>query len=602
MEMNSLSLLAMIGVLSLACQWLAWRIRVPAILPLLVCGLLIGPGLAILDPDLVFGELLFPMVSMAVAIILFEGALTLDLREIRGHGSMVRNLISVGMVVTWAIIAIAAHWIMALSWPLACLFAALVVVTGPTVIVPLLRAARPSAKLANILRWEGILIDPVGALLAVLVYEFIVASQEVAIQHAAQAFIMTLVIGFVLGWGAARLTEKAMLGNWMPHYLRNPAMLCFMLGIYALSNQLQHESGLLTVTVMGMILANRHHLDMESIHEFKETLSVLLISALFILLAARLDVEQVMGLGWSVLVLLCVILFVARPATVWLSAIGTDLKWREKLLLAWISPRGIVAAAISGLFALKLEQEGWQEAEVLVPMVFMVIIATVVLQSLTAGLLTGWLGLKEKASEGFLIFGANNAAREIATALQKNGVQVRLADTSWENLRLARMENLPTYYGNPVSEHAANHLNLDGLGRVLILSPYQQQNPLVAMHFQNWFAKDKVFALSAAKGEESDKRLSRRANHNCPLLGDRLTYTQLRSAIANGAQIKNTTLSKAFTFEKYQEKFAQQVNLLFALNPEGRCYVWHESLSDEVGDGWKLIALLSEHGVEKKGP
>ena len=308
MAFDTVSLLALVGVISLACQWLAWRIKVPAILPLLLSGLILGPGIGFLDPDALFGDLLFPIVSLSVAVILFEGALTLDLREIRGHGAMVRNLVSLGMLVTWGVITLATEALMGLSWPVAALFGALVVVTGPTVIVPLLRAARPSAKLANILRWEGIIIDPIGALLAVLVYEFIVSSQESALIHTLQTFFVTLLIGFFLGWIAARLTERAMLKYWLPHYLQNPAMLCFMLGVYALSNALAHESGLLTVTVMGMILANRHHLDMEPIQEFKETLSVLLISALFILLAARLQVEQITDLGWPAVALLFIIL------------------------------------------------------------------------------------------------------------------------------------------------------------------------------------------------------------------------------------------------------------------------------------------------------
>ncbi len=597
---NALSLLAMIGILSLACQWLAWRIRIPAILPLLMCGLLLGPGLEILDPDALFGELLFPIVSLAVAIILFEGALTLDLREIRGHGVMVRNLVSVGMALTWAIIALAAKLLMGLSWPLASLFGALVVVTGPTVIVPLLRAARPSAKLANILRWEGILIDPVGALLAVLVYEFVVSSQAVALQHVAQAFVVTLVIGFFLGWLAARLTERAMLNHWMPYYLRNPAMLCFMLGVYALSNQLQHESGLLTVTVMGMILANRHHLDMESIHEFKETLSVLLISALFILLAARLDLTQIIDLGWSVVALMLVIILVARPLCVWLSALGTDLNWREKALLSWISPRGIVAAAVSGLFALKLEQHGWAEGEVLVPLVFLVIITTVVLQSLTAGILTRWLGLQETKAEGFLIFGANQGARAIAKALQHSGFSVRLADTNWDNLRLARMDSLPIYFGNPASEHAANHLDLEGIGRVLLLSPYRQLNPLVALHFQDWFGINKVFTLATVEPENGSQRHAQAGQYAPAVMGEDLSYSKLASALAKGAQVKVTSLSESFSYQDYRQQYQGRATPLFVITPEEGCRVWSESLIAELEPECKLIALvlIAEAGDE----
>ncbi|HBU53065.1 MAG TPA: sodium:proton exchanger, partial [Alteromonas australica] len=253
--------LVAVGLLSIGCQYLAYRVRLPAILPLLIVGILVGPVWGILDADALFGNLLFPVVSLSVAIILFEGSLTLKFRDIAGHGNMVRNLCSIGVIVTWGIAAVAAHYSLNISWQLAFLFGAIVTVTGPTVIVPMLRTVRPKTNLANILRWEGIVIDPIGALLAVLVFEFIVASQGNAISHTFIMFGKTIGIGVVLGLGSGYLLGLSIRKDWIPHYLLNTAVLTIILGVFAASNYVAHESGLLAVTITGMVLANMKNVD-----------------------------------------------------------------------------------------------------------------------------------------------------------------------------------------------------------------------------------------------------------------------------------------------------------------------------------------------------
>ncbi|PTB93658.1 sodium:proton exchanger, partial [Marinobacter sp. B9-2] len=344
MPVSTVLILASIGVLSLFCQWLAWRVRMPAILFLLAGGIAAGPVLGFLSPEVVFGDLLFPVISLAVAIILFEGSLTLRYEEIRGHGKMVRNLIPVGSIVTCIIGTLAARWLLDVSWAVALLFGAISIVTGPTVIAPLLRSVRPDSKLANILRWEGIIIDPVGALLAVLVFEGIVSwGQGNVFGHSLYIFGKTLAVGFLMGAGAGYLNGIVLRKHWIPQYLHNAGTLTFMLGVYAISNELAHESGLLTVTVMGIWMANMKQVPIESILEFKESLSVLLISALFIILAARVEFSAIAELGWGLVAVLALLMLVARPLSIFLSAIGTNLNWREKLFLSWIAPRGIVA-------------------------------------------------------------------------------------------------------------------------------------------------------------------------------------------------------------------------------------------------------------------
>ena len=568
MPISTVLLLASIGVLSLFCQWLAWRVRVPAILFLLATGIACGPVLHYLNPEDVFGDLLFPMVSLAVAIILFEGSLTLRFSDIRGHSTMVRNLIPIGALVTGTIGTLAAHWVLDIAWEIALLFGAICLVTGPTVIAPLLRSVRPSAKLANILQWEGIIIDPVGALLAVLVYEGIVSwGLGNVLSHSLYIFAKTIVVGVVLGAAAGYLNGQVLRKHWIPHYLHNAGTLTFMLGVYALSNEIAHESGLLTVTIMGIWMANMKQVQVDGILEFKESLSVLLISALFIILAARLEFSAITSLGWGLVIVLAILILVARPLSIFLSAIGTDLNVREKLFLSWIAPRGIVAAAVSALFAFQLQSDGYEGAQTLVPLVFMLIITTVTLQSLTARPLAKLLGVAEPAQFGFLIMGANQVARMIAKELQKHEVPVLLADTSWENVRQARMDNLKVYFGNPISEHASNQLNLTGIGNLLVISPYKHMNSLATYHFLDWFGDyDSVFSL--AEGEQDQKARYQTAEKIQQTRGlfDGVSYAKLASLASQGYTIKTTQLSDTFSYSDFSEQHQHEALVLFIID------------------------------------
>ncbi len=568
MPVSTVLLLASIGVLSLFCQWLAWRVRMPAIVFLLAAGIACGPVLHYLNPEDVFADLLFPMVSLAVAIILFEGSLTLRFSEIRGHGAMVRNLIPVGSVVTGIIGTLAAHWILDISWEISLLFGAISVVTGPTVIAPLLRAVRPKAKLANILQWEGIIIDPVGALLAVLVYEGIVSwGQGNVFGHSLYIFSTTIAVGTVLGSAAGYLNGQVLRKHWIPQYLHNAGTLSFMLGVYALSNEIAHESGLLTVTIMGIWMANMKQVDVESILEFKESLSVLLISALFIILAARIEFSAIANLGWGLAVVLAILMLVARPLSIFISAIGTSLNWREKLFLSWIAPRGIVAAAVSALFAFQLQNNGFAGGETLVPLVFMLIIATVTVQSLTARPLAKLLGVAEPPEFGFLIIGANTVARMIAVELTKHEVPVVLADSSWENVRLARMENLQVYFGNPVSEHAANQLDLTGIGNLLVISPYKHMNSLATYHFLDWFGDhNSVYSLSEGEQDQKARYQTAEKIQRTRGLFDGVSYAKLASLPSQGYTVKTTPLSEAFSYQDFLDKHQSQALVLFVLD------------------------------------
>ncbi|HEN8728171.1 TPA: sodium:proton antiporter [Pseudomonas putida] len=583
-----------IGAAALACQWLAWRLKLPAILFLLLAGIIAGPALGWLDPEALFGPLLMPLVSLAVALILFEGSLTLHLSQWREIGSVVHRLVTVGALVTWLVIALATHWLLGFDWPLSILFGTLTLVTGPTVIVPMLRVVRPKSTIANILRWEGIMIDPIGALLAVVVYSFIIASADGnGLSQSLTTFAGVIYCGSALGAAGGWLLGQIMREQWLPEYLHNLASLAAVLGIFIAANQIMHESGLLAVTVMGMWLANMRGVDVRQILHFKENLSVLLISGLFILLAARLDLHALLGLGPAVLALLLVIQLLARPLNVWLATLGSALSWRERTLLAWIAPRGIVAAAVSAIFAIRLHQAGHEDALLLVPLTFAVIIGTVVLQSATARPLARLLKVAEPAPSGFLIVGANGPARAIAKALQQLGCRVLLTDSSWENIRAARMDGLPTYFGNPASQHADAHLDLVGLGHLLGLSPAGEINALACARFRHDFGHGRLFVLASGLEKQRSDKHRAAEEHRGHLLGaSSMTYLQLANRLHQGAELYSTNLTEGFDWDAYQALHGERAHLLFARDGHGWVHVASPDNPLQPQPGWTLVALI----------
>ncbi len=602
MHPDALIAISVIGIVATLCQWFAWWVKLPAIVFLLLAGLALGPLLGWLNPDALFGDLLFPFVSLSVSIILFEGALTLRFHEIKGLQQVVRNMLTFGVAIIWAIIAVATHYLLGFTWELSLLFGAIMVVTGPTVIVPMLRTVRPNTKISNILKWEGIAIDPIGAILAVLVFEFILSGQGQghypSLSHTLLAFGKTLAIGTAIGATAGYLLGLVLRHHLLPEYLHNVATLTLVFAAFALANHLSEESGLLTVTVMGIWMANMKGFSMEDILDFKESLSVLLISGLFILLAARLNFNQFTALGWGGVGVFLVIQFIARPVKVFASTWRSDLSWQEKSLISWIGPRGIVAAAVSALFAIRLEEIGFEGAELLVPLAFTIIIGTVFLQGATAKILANRLGVAEPESKGFLIIGANPVARMLAKALNDHGFRTRLTDTSWTNASTARMKGLDTYYGNAVSEHADRHLDLIGLGQVLTLTPQNELNALAGLRYRNEFGKQHVFTISTDSDKEKstgDENNRRRAQHEATILfGDDINFAKLASYVAKGATVKQTKLSDNFNYEDYQAKYGKNAIPLFALDAKDRLRFFTDVNNFTLTDGWTIVALVRE--------
>ncbi|HQT43325.1 MAG TPA: sodium:proton antiporter [Halothiobacillus sp.] len=597
--MHESILLALTGIIvaGIAAQWLAWRAKVPAILFLLIIGVFLGPVTGWLQPDLLLGDLLFPFVSLAVAVILFEGSLTLQFAQLRGVGGFVWRLVSIGALVSWGVASAAAHYFVGLDWSMAALFGALVVVTGPTVIVPLLRIVRPTQKIATVLRWESIVIDPIGAVLAVLVFEFIVTRMSPA--HAGTGlsvvispFLTLISVGLALGLAGGYLLGIALRQHWLPEYLINVVVLATVLAVFTASNVAAEESGLLAVTVMGILLANMRGVPLADVLHFKESLTILFISGLFILLAARIHPAMFSAVGFGALLVLLAIQFIAQPLKVWLSAIGSGLNWREKLMIAWIGPRGIVAAAISGLFALKLDQQGVPGAEVLVPLTFIIIVGTVVSASLTARPLAMYLGVALPEDRGVLMVGINAFSRMLAQALKKQGYRVVLADANYADIRQARMEGLETFYGNPVSEAADRRLDLVGLGRLFAVSAQPEINNLAAIRYRHEFGAGNVFVLKTPQEltGSAQQRLSTTFSGRA-MFGEQASLGDLLQLIEQGAEISTTRLTEAFGWVRYQETYAERGQLLLLISPRGIMHVMGSGHDPSPQEGWILLGL-----------
>lgn len=589
--------IALIGMTALVCQSIAWKTKLPPILFLLLAGLALGPGLNWLEPDRLFGNLLFPLVSLAVAVVLFEGSLTLSFRELSSLQKVVRRLLTLGVLITWITVAVATRLIFDLPWGLCILFGALMIVTGPTVVTPLLRAVRPTPRIYQILKWEGIVIDPLGALLVVVVYEFIVSQTEAqAFSQSILLFVEVVLIGTGLGALTGYCLGQILRRRLLPEYLQNLATLSLVLAVFTLSNYLAHEAGLLAVTVMGIWLANMPGVQIRNILNFKENLTVLLVSGLFVILAARISTAQLATMvGLAPLLFLLVIQFVVRPLAVFTSTIRSELNWREKALLSWIAPRGIVAAAVSALFAIRLHEIGYEEADMLVSLTFLVILGTVVFQSATSGQVARWLKVAEPEPRGFLIVGANTVARTIALALKEYDIPVLLSDSSWDNIRTARMEGLDTFFGNPVSEYADQHMDLVGLGKLLALSPQRELNIISSMRYRSEFGQDKVYALlTSSETSVSEKHLVAAEHRGFTLFGDDVTYSKIAGLISGGAEIRKTKITEEFNFETYLQANAYEAIPLFAVGPRGQIQVFVYGGKFRPTNGWTILSLVKE--------
>lgn len=560
--------LSAIFVVGMATQWTAWRLGLPSILLLLFVGLVAGQS-GLIAPDALLGDLLFPFVSLSVAIILFEGGLTLEVEELSSIGPALMRLCSVGVLVTWVLATLAAWWLTPLPWTIALVLGALLTVTGPTVIGPLLRHVRPRGSVSAIAKWEGIVVDVIGATLAVLVLESVLIG---SLAHSATAAMVGMLKALLVGGGIGALGGMLVIlplaRRWIPDAQQAPLVLAVVLGVFSLCDLLQHESGLLGVTLMGVLLTNQKKVPVRHIIDFNENLRVLLISALFVLLSARLDLGSLVGLDLGSFLFVAALILVIRPVATFISLAGTELDMRQRAFLAWMAPRGIVAAAVSSLFALRFEAAGLTEGTLLVPITFLVIISTVSIYGLTASPVARALGLAEPDPQGVAIIGASPFARALGRALQEEEFTVLLVDTNRQQVSTARLEGLRTVFGSALSRRAEHALEAGGIGRLFALTGNDEVNALACLHHLELFGRGEVYqVLPASRAGREDTPKALRGRY---LFGQGASLAELEARVRAGAKIKRTPITDSFDVDAWRASYAERGLALARITREQR--------------------------------
>lgn len=588
--------LAAIIVLGIVAQWLAWRLHLPAILLLLIFGIMAGPVSGILNPDELFGDLLFPFVSVSVAIIIFEGGLSLRIFELRRVGSVVRNLITIGILITWSLVALAAYLVVGLQPAPAILLGAILVVSGPTVIIPLLRHVRPMRNIGSIIKWEGIVNDPIGAILAVLVFEVILSGgMREGSSLAIWGVVKAVIAGGMIGLAGASAMVILLKRYLIPDFLQSPVALMLVVICYTASNAILTESGLLAVTIMGIALANQKFVSIRDITEFKESLRVILISSLFIILASRLTFEQLSLFNAANWVFVGILIVIIRPVAVFASAFGSDLKWRERLFLAWVAPRGIVAAAVISIFAIRLAEIGIPNGESLMPLTFQVIIGTVAIYGITAPFVARWLKVARPDPQGVLFAGAQPWVQKIANALKAEGFEVATVDSNWENITAARSDGLTGYYANILSENLLQDIQLDGIGRLLALIPNDEVNSLATLHFEDIFGRSEVYQLPLSSKSSVESRGAMPKHLRGRFLFDKkATCDYLKARFRAGAVVKRNSITEEFDFAAFKSKYGEDALPMFIIAESGNLKVWTAIYQPLPEPGEKLISIVDE--------
>ena len=563
--------LAGIIILGILAQWFAWKFKIPAILPLILIGLLVGPIAAEFftedkskwiepiwngEKGLFPGEYLYYFVSLAISIILFEGGLTLKRNEIKNVGPVITKLITLGSTITFFGAGIVAHLIFELSWELSFLFSGLIIVTGPTVITPILRNIPLKKDISTVLKWEGILIDPIGALVAVLVFEFIsVGGGGGFTQTALIEFGKILLFGTTFGFTFAHALAYAVNKKLIPHYLLNVVSLSAVLLVFVESEIFAHESGLLAVVVMGMVLGNSKLNNIKELLYFKESLSVLLISILFILLAANINMQDLMLLyNWKTAYLFAIVVFLIRPIAVFASTMNSKLKLNEKLFISWVGPRGIVAAGIASLFGSKLLKQGVEGAEYITPLVFMIVLGTVLLNATTARVFAKIVGVFLKKSNAILFVGASHPSRLIASYLKNKGKRVVILDSNKDFIEQALEDDLEALNVNIYDDELRDNIELSDVGYLIAITGNDAVNEYALANFSNIYGEHGSFRL--ASSEEIINATNEEREHFFTPKDDYINLSEAfrENPVIQEIKIKNEVEYDAVLSELYKEE------------------------------------------------
>ncbi len=506
----NITLLIILTVASgIASQVVAAYLKVPAIVFLLLFGILVGKdGLGLVHPNLL-GSGLEVIVSLFVALILFEGGLNLELRELGRVSGSIRNLVTIGTLLTLIGGGMAAHWLGEFPWPIAFLYASLVVVTGPTVVGPLLKQVSVDRKVATLLEGEGVLIDPVGAILAVLVLNIVLnegADPVGLFRDLVVRLGMGTIIGAAGGWVLGFSLKRA---KFLSEELANLVVLAALWGMFGLAEQIRSESGLMTTVVAGMVVGAAEIPELRLIRRFKGQLTMLAVSVLFILLAADLSLASVVALGWGSVFTVLTLMFLVRPLNILLCTWNSQLNWRQKMFVSWVAPRGIVSASVSSLFAILLTQKGINGGDSIKALVFLTIMMTVFSQGLTARFVAQFLGITSSAAKGAVIVGSNPLSRLIGKIFKDRGESVVLIDTDDESCKQAETEGLQVYKSSALDTNVLEKAGLESVGTFLAMTKNGEVNLVLAQRAAEEFKPPRVLAVYPKSPQEKNHNNSK---------------------------------------------------------------------------------------------
>lgn len=600
MDLSLLFEIMLVGTLGIGSQWLAWKFNWPAIVIMSAAGLLAGPILGIMNPEQNFGDLYSPIVSVAVAIILFEGSLSLNLKELSGLGKPIFRISSIGAFLAWILGSLTAHYMAGLSWAVAFVIGGLFIVTGPTVIMPLLRQSKLKTRPAKILKWEGVIVDPIGVLLAVFAFEiisfFTIAERD---GITLLIFFLTAGLAILLGWLFGRLIGWMFESGHIPEFLKSPAVFIVVIFVFTLPDELVHGTGLLSVTAMGFTLSNLGISSLNDLRNFKENISVLLISTIFIMLAASLQLETIFRIfSPNIIGYVLLMMFIVRPLSIFLSTINSGLTLQEKTLVGWIAPRGIVALTVSSYFADILEEAGYQDASLITALTFGLVIFTVVAHGFTIRPFAKKLNLSLEGNPGVLIVGSNKFTVKLAKSLLSTNTPVLIVDASWEDLSYARHEGVPFFHGDILSEQTEYKLDTIPYEYLVAATEEFSYNSLVCTTFMPEYGRTNVFKVDPDENEKNESSTVASVGGRS-LFRKEISLNDLDQMIESGYVFRMTPLTPQFTYKQYLAEQSTDILLVYVLKKSKQIYFYTQSsnLAPQPGD---MIASLTPPNIDSK--
>jgi len=584
----------LIGLLGIGSQWIAWRYRMPAIVIMSITGLIVGPFFGLINPEEQFGDLYDPIISIAVAIILFEGSLSLRFKEIRGMGRPIFRIATVGAFIAWILGSLTAHYMAGLSWAVAFVIGGLFIVTGPTVIMPLLRQSKLKPRPAKVLKWEGIIVDPIGVLLAVLAFEIITyLTAEDPNGMALILFFIIAIFSILLGWLSGWFTGWMFEVGHIPEFLKSPSVFVLVILTFTVVDEITHGAGLLAVTAMGITLANMGISSVADMRHFKENVSLLLISAIFIMLTASLKIDTLLHIfNPNIIGYVLLMMFAVRPLSIFISTIGSGLSLGERTLVGWIAPRGIVALTVSGYFASILKDAGYQDADILTSLTFALVFATVVAHGFSLEYLAKKLNLSLEGRPGTLIVGSSLFTVELAKSLKRAKAPVIVVDSSWEKLRHARNEGVPFYHGDMLSEQTEYNLDTIPYDYLLAATDYHSYNSLVCTTFIPEYGRTNVFKISPPEHEQdgNTKDVVDKVGGRT-LFKEGLSFEVLNQKVRDGFIFRQTVLTPQYTYKQYVQEKDPSTVFLYLIKPSGLIKFYSEQMRTIPEAGDTIVSL-----------